>query len=327
MNKKWMTLSLAASLSFSVIVPASAAEIWSDGDWQLGQPSNQQTQTPNQEPPSGNTTLWSEDLWKEEPLPQPTTPSQPDVEIELPEEVKGPPTMLTFPVPPIVENGRTLVPVRDILEPLGAQLQWDPIKQLVTAAKGNTTVHLIINNNMAMVNGEMVKLEAPAKIINGRTFIPLRFISQALGYKVDFDTATRKVTIDDRLYFQLGGQQTQKSAEKQKTAANPYVGNWSIWIPGGYSTTGTTVNGDGSKTITQEYVQGAKGYTLSIHSNGTYSWQTTGGTITGTWQAEADGRIVLLKGKYDFDWYVTKTKENEIKFYSYGMEEYGTKIK
>lgn len=321
MKKKWMTATLAASLSFGVFAPVSAAEIWSDGDWQLGEPSNQQTQTPS------NTTLWSEDLWEEEPAPVPNnttnpgtiTPSQPNVE-----EPKGQPTMLTFQVPPVIESGRTLVPVRDILEPLGAQLQWDAIKQLVTATKGSTTVHLIINNNVAMVNGEIVKLEAPAKIINGRTFIPLRFISQALGYKVDFDTASRKVTIDDRLYFQLGG---QKAAEQQKPAANAYVGNWSIWIPGGYATTGTTIHGDGSKTVTQEYVKGAKGYTLSIQSDGTYTWQTTEGTINGKWTAEADGRIVLIKGKYDFDWYVAKTKENEIKFYSYGMEEYGTRIK
>lgn len=213
--------------------------------------------------------------------------------------------------------------------PLGAELQFDSIKQLLTIRKGSTTIHLILNNNVAMVNGNVVKLEAPARLINGQPYIPLAFITQALGSTLHYEAATTKVTVDNWLSFYLDATKAKTPVNQQQAASHAsfYIGNWSIWIPGGYATTGTTVNGDGSKTVQQQYVPGAKGYTLSILANGTYSWQTTGGTITGTWKAEADGRIVLLKGKYDFDWYVSKINENEIKFYSYGLEEHGTRIK
>lgn len=353
MKKKVTAFLLVLLLSTGATPHLSAAEVWSDGDWQLGSPANQPAPPPNQEAPSGNTTLWSENLWQSPtpgtaptpgnttPSPQPGTtlwseslwqdpptstnpnanpnppsPNQPPTTPLLPPKE---PTLITLTAAPFLENGKILVPARDILEPLGAQLQFDPIKQLLTIRKGKTVANVILNNDMVMVNGSMVKLEAPVRTSNGQTFIPLSFLVQVFGSKVTWEASTTKVTVDDWLSFYLD---TNKMATK-----NLFIGNWSIWIPGGYATTGTSVNGDGSKTVTQQYIPGAKGYTLSILANGTYSWQTTGGTINGAWKTEADGRIVLIKGKHEFDWYVTAINENEIKFYSYGLEEHGTRIK
>lgn len=332
------------------IVPlAHAADVWSDGDWQLGSPTTQQPSTQN--PGNPYTELWSENLWQENPPTNPPTPPpnnglwsenlwqdnppsttpSPQMPVSTPDGIHAPkqPTLLQPAVPPVMENGKILIPARDVLEPLAVELQFDPIKQLLTFRKENTIVHLILNNDMAMVNGNMVKLEAPAKIVNGRTFIPLHFLSQALQYTVDFEATTTKVTIDGWLYFYLDASKANTVPVQTQPISQTsfFVGNWAIWIPGGFATTVTTTHGDGSKTITQEYIKGAQGYTLSILANGTYSWQTTGGTITGQWKAEPDGRIVLLKAKYEFDWYVSKINENEIKFYSFGMEEYGTRIK
>jgi len=320
MKRKWASFCVIFFLLIGFVPQAYAADIWSDRDFELGPPSTQQ-----QPLPTNNNGLWSENLWQETPpstvsppapAPSPGSTTTPPPAAPSPK----PPTVLTLPAPPVTENGKTLIPAREVLEALGAELQWDSIKQVITVRKGTSTVHLILNNNMAMTNGNMVKLEAPPRMIQDRLYIPIDFISQALGSKVQVEAATTKVTVDDWLIFYL-------DPIKAPVAANSFIGSWSIWIPGGYATTGSTMNGDGSKTITQQYIPGAEGYTLSIQANGTYSWQTTEGTITGTWQALTDGRIVLLKGKYEFDWYVSKINENEIKFYSYGMEEYGKRVK
>lgn len=326
MLRKLAAMIVVFYFSLSIVPLAHAADVWSDGDWQLGSPSNQQPSTQN--PGNPYTELWSENLWQDNP---PSTTPSPQLPVSAPDGIHTvkQPTLLQPAVPPLIENGKILLPARDVLEPLGVELQFDPIKQLLTFRKESTIVHLILNNDMALVNGNMVKLEASAKIVNGRTFIPLHFLSQALQYKVDFETTTTKLTIDGWLYFYLDASKanTVPLQTQPINQTSSFIGNWSIWIPGGFATTGTTTHGDGSKTITQEYIKGAQGYTLSILANGTYSWQTTGGTITGQWKAEPDGRIVLLKAKYEFDWYVTKINENEIKFYSFGMEEYGTRVK
>ena len=70
---------------------------------------------------------------------------------------------LTFDVPPIVENGRTLIPLRAIFESLGATVQFDNATQKITAVKDTTTVQLTINSASATVNGSPVTLEVPAK--------------------------------------------------------------------------------------------------------------------------------------------------------------------
>jgi|GEM_PF-2405545 len=334
MKMKWTSFFLVFFLFIGVVPQVFAADIWSDGDFELGPPSTQQ-----QPLPPNNNGLWSENLWQD---PPPTTspapsPSPAPVPAPIPGNASPPsptapspqpPSLLTFSAPPVTENGKTLIPAREVLDALGAELQWDAIKQLVTVRKGTTTAHVILNNNMAMTNGSMVKLEASVRMNQDRIYIPIDFLSQALGCKVQVDPSTTRVIVDDWLVFYLDATKIPATGKEQPLPApNSFIGNWSIWIPGGYATTNTTVNGDGSKTVTQEYVPGAAGYTLSILANGTYSWQTTGGTITGTWQALPDGRIVLLKAKYEFDWYVTKINDNEIKFYSYGMEEYGKRVK
>jgi hypothetical protein len=99
---------------------------------------------------------------------------------------------LTFDVPPTIENGHVLVPVRAIFEALGAQVTWGG--SLVTATKGSTSIKLEIGGH-AFINDVPVTLDVPAKIVNGRMLVPLRFVSEALGAKVDWDGSTQTVTI------------------------------------------------------------------------------------------------------------------------------------
>jgi hypothetical protein len=102
---------------------------------------------------------------------------------------------LTFDIPPEIDNGRTFVPLRTIFEALGAQINWDDNTKTVTATKDSLVIVLKIGESNAHVNNEIVSLDAPAKIVSGRTLVPLRFVSEAMGSTVDWDGITKTVTI------------------------------------------------------------------------------------------------------------------------------------
>lgn len=101
---------------------------------------------------------------------------------------------LVFDVPPVVEQGRTLVPLRAIFEALGAEVSWDSSTQTVTATKGGTEIKLVIGG-LAYKNGQPVELDVPARIVNDRTLVPVRFVSEALGARVNWDGKTQMATI------------------------------------------------------------------------------------------------------------------------------------
>ncbi|MFX4261145.1 stalk domain-containing protein [Pelotomaculum propionicicum] len=101
---------------------------------------------------------------------------------------------LSFDVPPVIENGSTLVPLRVIFEALGADVQWDGNTQTVTATKSGNEIRLMIGG-AAYKNGQEVQLSVPAKIIEGRTLVPLRFVSEAFGCQVAWDGTTQTITI------------------------------------------------------------------------------------------------------------------------------------
>lgn len=104
--------------------------------------------------------------------------------------------VLDFEVPPIIENGRTLVPLRAIFEALGASVSWDQTSRTVTARQGATTVLLPLDSTHALVNNNLTPLDVPAKIINGRTLAPLRFVGEAFGSHVVWNNATQTINID-----------------------------------------------------------------------------------------------------------------------------------
>ena len=101
-------------------------------------------------------------------------------------------------VPPYVKDGRTLAPIRAILEALGMTVSWDGATQTATAVKGNITISVSINSNIAYVNGEQKMLDVPTEITNGRTFVPVRFFGEALGMNVDWDGYTKTVIIESK---------------------------------------------------------------------------------------------------------------------------------
>ncbi len=102
---------------------------------------------------------------------------------------------LSFNQPPYIENNTTMVPMRAIFEALGASVNWDSNSQTITSTKGNTTILLTINSGTAVVNGKSISLASPAKLVNGNTMVPLRFVSESLGADVNWDGENKTISI------------------------------------------------------------------------------------------------------------------------------------
>ena len=90
----------------------------------------------------------------------------------------------TTAMPPIELNGCTLIPAKEVFVNTGAEVQWSQLEKSVYIFKGDLLIVLKVNDNMAWINGENKKMDMPAKIINNKVMIPLRFIGEALGYEV-----------------------------------------------------------------------------------------------------------------------------------------------
>ena len=133
--------------------------------------------------------------------------------------------ILGFSQPPIMEDDRTLVPKRFLFEQMGAEVTWDEVTQSATAtinasvlgaeeasATGRATlsnsdisfpnlaeteksVTFSIDNTTATVNGAPAIMDVPARLINDQTFVPLRFLSENLGYTVDWDETTNTAIV------------------------------------------------------------------------------------------------------------------------------------
>lgn len=98
---------------------------------------------------------------------------------------------------PTIVSGRTLVPLRSIMENFGATVTWDPLDRSITITRNNATLHLQINNLTADVNGVTTLLDTPPLILDSRTFVPLRFVSESLHLLVRWDGKNQTVFITD----------------------------------------------------------------------------------------------------------------------------------
>ena len=102
---------------------------------------------------------------------------------------------IPFDQPPIMYNDRTLVPLRAICEALGATVYWNDDTQTVTAEKGDITIKFTIGAYEFYKNGFSILLDVPGMIVNGRTLVPIRAISEALNCTVEWDDRTETVYI------------------------------------------------------------------------------------------------------------------------------------
>ena len=95
-------------------------------------------------------------------------------------------------------KGRVLVPLRAIFEALGAYVEYDSVFRKVTASVGADEVSVTIGERIATHNGVQMVIDVAPEVANGKTLVPLRFIAESLGAKVDYDDKTRTITISTK---------------------------------------------------------------------------------------------------------------------------------
>ncbi len=98
---------------------------------------------------------------------------------------------------PFVANDRTMVPIRAISEAFDADVKWNGEDKSVSVLDSDKKIILTINSKTALVNDSEVTLDCAPVVVNDRTFVPLRFISEALGYNVNYVNTTKQVVIDN----------------------------------------------------------------------------------------------------------------------------------
>ena len=109
----------------------------------------------------------------------------------------------TLDSPPVIKNSRTLLPIRAVVEALGGTVGWDATEKKVTVTLGSNTIELWIGKPTGKVNGVDTPIDSTnskvvPEIINSRTMLPLRFVTENLGCDVQWDGTTKTITIKYR---------------------------------------------------------------------------------------------------------------------------------
>lgn len=102
---------------------------------------------------------------------------------------------VAFDVDPRIEKGVTLVEFRSLFEELNISFTYTSSTKLIRAQYGSTKIQLQLGSKYAFINGKKVSLEIPAKTVNGRTMIPLRFVSESTGAKVLWHSGPREIDV------------------------------------------------------------------------------------------------------------------------------------
>jgi len=137
---------------------------------------------------------------------------------------------LRFDVNPTIIDDRVMVPMRVIFEELGANVTWNENNRSITATRGTTLVIAVVGNRTISVNGRRNEMDVAPLIIDGRTLVPIRFVSEALGANVEWHGETRTVLINS-----LTGKRDQISTQDftpLDTTLESFTGDdeWDDWV-------------------------------------------------------------------------------------------------
>lgn len=135
-------------------------------------------------------------------------------------------------VPPIQTGGRVLVPLRGIFEALGATVEYDRASSVVSATRGSTQIVLPIGSSQAKINASSVTLDVPSLVQRGRVFVPLRFVSEALGATLYWNSTLGEVLITSSVPETASDTEVvlapkvKKRVEKSLLQLKPVEGRW-----------------------------------------------------------------------------------------------------
>lgn len=107
-------------------------------------------------------------------------------------------SVVSSEVPPMLVNGRTMLPLRAILNALGVsddEIIWWELANAVEVRHNDIHIFMAVDSPEAIVNDEPVWLDSPPFVINGRTLVPVRFLSEALNFNVEWNDTTQTVYI------------------------------------------------------------------------------------------------------------------------------------
>ncbi|MGI5880565.1 MAG: stalk domain-containing protein [Syntrophomonadaceae bacterium] len=97
--------------------------------------------------------------------------------------------------PPITRDGCALVPISTLADTLQGKVVWDDEQQTVTFTKNRDTIRMRVDSNQARMNGQELPLDAPVCNIDGRVYVPLVSIAEAMGAKLEWDEEIRTVKL------------------------------------------------------------------------------------------------------------------------------------
>ncbi|NOV01561.1 stalk domain-containing protein [Paenibacillus planticolens] len=113
------------------------------------------------------------------------------------ENVLSPNIFIKFNAPPVIINGQAYLPIRSVSESFGAAVDWDQDSLTVTVSTAYSTITSRIHDDKAYIDGAPVQIDGPAYLLEGRTYVPLRFIAESLGLQVVWNAPTQIIQISN----------------------------------------------------------------------------------------------------------------------------------
>jgi len=199
--------------------------------------------------------------------------------------------------PFIDENNRVLVPLRIILESIGADVGWNSEENAAEARKGNIKVMIPIERSYIVRNGESIDVDARAKIVNGRTYLPIRSVMESFGYEIGWNNETQNVLLNEK------AEAHKVSIEKEEVSTEEVMNNKEVIAKIEGNTNGNLLN-DGFIVKEDDvlyyvnYNDGQKIYSYNINTK-THKMLTE---KAGKYLNVINGRIVYLENNGSGDW-------------------------
>lgn len=168
--------------------------------------------------------------------------------------------LLETDVPAVITNGRTMIPIRAVAEALGADVGWEETTRQVTLTRAGTTIVMTIDSTTAMVNNVPTEMDVAPYILGGRTLLPVRYVAEFFGQKVEWEESTRRVFI----------------SEDKSAAGNSNLEDWAIHMGMIY----------GSRTYMDRYGQSGlygKAIRFGIYDRTTYMIEGNREGLTNNW--------------------------------------------